>query len=296
MEYVIETEHLNKKYVAKYAVKDVSLHVERGDIYGLIGNNGAGKTTLMKILLDLTVPNSGEIKLFGSHELGEGRKRIGSLIEAPAIYKRESAFENMKRMAILTGDSDERINELLAFVGLASTGKKRAGAFSLGMRQRLGIAMALLGKPEILILDEPVNGLDPAGIKDVRDLLLALNSKGITILISSHLLDELGKIATKYGIISNGALVEEISAEDVAKLCRSTVEVRVDDPVRAAQILSDAAEGVNIEVSDQWVSAASDTLDVSSINLTLVQNSIAVYEIKTHSVGAEEFFIERMGR
>lgn len=200
MENILETRSLTKKYGDRIAVNGMSLHVRRGDIYGLIGKNGAGKTSLMKLLLGLTTPDSGEMVLLGERNADRARRKIGSLIEAPALYKNETAFENMKRFAILSPTSDADIRNLLNLVGLGNTGAKKAGAFSLGMRQRLGIAIALLGNPEVLILDEPINGLDPAGIKEIRDLIIELNRRGVTFLISSHLLDELGKIATRHCI------------------------------------------------------------------------------------------------
>ena len=215
MEYVIETNGLTKKYGEKLAVNKASVHVRKGDIYGLIGKNGAGKTTLMKLLLGLAVPQSGEIKLFGNSDLNLSRKKIGSLIEAPVIFKNETAFENMKRFSILAPTTDEEIKRILDLVGIGNTGAKKAGAFSLGMKQRLGVGIALLGDPEILILDEPINGLDPAGIKEVRAMIVELNGRGITFMISSHILDELGKIATNYGIMHAGIL-EEISAAELA--------------------------------------------------------------------------------
>ena len=194
-EDVIVTNNLTKVYGKKTVLDHVSLHVARGDIYGFIGKNGAGKTTLMKLLLGLAHPTNGTIKLFGTDKLNEARHRIGVLIEAPAFYANCTAHENMVRFGMLTGASQDEITEILQFVGLGDVGKKKAGKFSLGMKQRLGIAIAMLGQPELLVLDEPINGLDPEGIKEIRDLLLRLNrEKGVTIFVSSHLLDELAKI------------------------------------------------------------------------------------------------------
>ena len=175
MALVIETKKLTKKFPNKIAVNQVDIHVEQGDIYGLIGKNGAGKTTSMRMILGTLFPTSGEILLFGNSNLSLERRKIGSLIEAPGLYKNCSAYENMKRFSILYGGTDQDIKEILEFVGLGNVGKKKAGHFSLGMKQRLGIALALLGNPELLILDEPINGLDPAGIKEIRDLIIKLN-------------------------------------------------------------------------------------------------------------------------
>lgn len=296
MEYIIETKDLVKKYGPKAAVDKMSVHVKKGDIYGLIGKNGAGKTTLMKLILGLTNANSGEIKLFGSTALNRSRKRIGSLIEAPAIYKNETAYENMKRFAILTGAKDDEIKSLLELVGLGKTGKKKAGHFSLGMRQRLGLAMALLGNPEVLVLDEPINGLDPAGIKEIRDIILELNKKGVTFIISSHLLDELGKIATNYGIVNNGILVEEITATDLREKCKTSLEIITNDNEAAKDLLLSKDPAIELVVEDEAVVVTSHVEDTSAINETLVKGGIKVYQLKTRNVGFEDFFIERLGK
>ena len=295
MDYVIETNGLTKRYGEKLAVNQMSVHVKKGDIYGLIGRNGAGKTTLMKLLLGLAVPNGGEIKLFGSDDLSGARKRIGSLIEAPAIFKNETAFENMKRFAILSPTSDEEIKRILDFVGIGDTGAKKAGAFSLGMKQRLGIAIALLGKPEMLILDEPINGLDPAGIKEVRNLILDLNAKGITFMISSHILDELGKIATRYGIASDGVL-EEISAEELTSKSRSALVIKTDDGLKAADVIRGAFPDLAVTTDGNTVEIASAIDDASLINKALVNAGCKVYELKNESVAFEDYFIERLGK
>lgn len=235
MEYIIETQNLVKQYKTKLAVNDVSIHVKRGDIYGLIGKNGAGKTSLMKLILGLTVPSQGKILLFGNDNLNAGRKKIGSLIEAPGLYKSCTAYENMLRFATLYGANTKDIKPILDRVGLGDTGAKKAGEFSLGMRQRLGIAIALLGNPEILILDEPINGLDPAGIKEIRDIIIGLNREGVTFIISSHLLDELAKVVTNYGIIADGSLVEEVTAEELNNRCCKYVKIATNDNISQAR-------------------------------------------------------------
>lgn len=293
MDYVIETQALTKRFGKQVAVNQVSLRVKKGEIYGLIGKNGAGKTTLMRLLLGLAFPNSGELRLFGGDK--QAAQKIGTLIEAPGLYLNETAFENMKRFAILTGSSDEEIRNLLALVGLADTGKKTAGKFSLGMKQRLGIAIALLGNPELLILDEPVNGLDPAGIKEIRDLILALHARGVTFLISSHLLDELGKIATTYGIMANGFLVEEITAAELAEKCKTSLEVLTDNGPRAAELLRQWRPELELSVTENTVHIASEIADTSDVTLVLAGAGVRVYEMRNASVGQEDFFIERMG-
>ena len=296
MEYVIETKALTKRYGVKASVNNVSVHVKKGDIYGLIGKNGAGKTTLMKLLLGITAAHGGEIQLFGSGDLNAARRKIGSLIEAPALYKNETAFENMKRFSLLAPTSDEEIKRLLALVGLENTGAKKAGEFSLGMRQRLGMAIALLGNPEMLILDEPANGLDPAGIKELRDIILELNAKGVTFMISSHLLDELGKIATSYGIMADGFLVEELTAAELAERCRTSVKIIVNDPDLATEILARHHADIQLVTTGQIVRILSEVEDTSVFVEELVQNAVRVYEVTSERKGFEQYFIERLGR
>lgn len=258
---------------------------------------GKGKTSLMKLLLGLTSPDAGQIQLFGSRDLHVGRQKIGSLIEAPALFKNETALENMKRFSLLSGcDSGKDIRRILQMVGLGDTGNKKAGSFSLGMRQRLGIAIALLGDPELLILDEPINGLDPAGIKEIRDTIVRLNQQGVTFLISSHLLDELGKIATNYGIVNNGELVQEITAGELEKTCRTSLVVIADDGRRAETILRRANPSLQMESDNGSVTVSSAVEDSSELNRVLVEAGVRVYEMKNESIGFEDFFIERIGK
>ena len=296
-EYIIETNNLSKTFGNKKACDQVSMHVKHGDIYGFIGRNGAGKTTAMKLILGLLRPNEGEISLFGSNtNLAESRRKIGSLIETPAIYKGASAIENMRRFAILYGGDENEIVNLLDLVGLGDTGNKKAGQFSLGMKQRLGIAIALLGDPEILILDEPVNGLDPAGIKEIRDTIIKLNKeKGVTFLISSHLLDELAKITTTYGIIADGKLVEEISAEDLKAKCEDHLRIKLSDVDKALHILKDnnllgryTREADGIILYENFDKA-------NTINTLIIRGGVDVFEITPSFTGLEDYFIERLG-
>lgn len=293
--FVVETESLTKRYGKYAAVNRMSIHVRKGDIYGLIGKNGAGKTTLMKLILGLSLPNEGSIRLFGGVPTAASAARIGSLIEAPALYKGETAFENLKRFAILSPTPDEEIKGLLKLVGLADVGNKKAGAFSLGMKQRLGIAVALLGNPDVLILDEPINGLDPAGIKEVRDLIVHLNrERGVTFLISSHLLDELGKIATKYGIVSQGKLVEEITAEDLREKCVTALRVSTDDGARAEAILKKQDPTLKIERQGNILHIGNEAVDPAAVNRTLVTDGVNVDGLRHDSLSLEDFFIQRM--
>lgn len=297
MEYIIETEGLTKRYGKRLCVNNISIHIAKGDIYGFIGRNGAGKTTAMRLILGLARPTSGKIKLFNSDDLNAQRKKIGSLIEAPGLYKRCSALENMKRFSILYGGDDKEIEELLSFVGLNGVGNKKVGQFSLGMKQRLGIAIALLGNPEVLILDEPVNGLDPAGIKEVRDLLLKLNKeKDVTIMISSHLLDELAKITTKYGIINNGVLVEEIDAQKLMERCKNNIVISCDRLQEAKELLESELKLTNISIVNDKLHIVDEIESTDEINTLLVKNDFKVHEITINKNSFEDYFIERLGR
>lgn len=296
MEYVLRTKSLTKKFGSKIAVNAVDMNVAKGDIYGFIGRNGAGKTTAMKLILGLLNATEGEIELFGGEPLEKARGRIGSLIEAPGIYKNCTAYENMKRFSIIYGGSDEDIAQLLKFVGLENTGNKKAGRFSLGMKQRLGMAIAMLGNPEFLILDEPINGLDPEGIKDIRNAVLNLNrEKGVTFLISSHLLDELAKIVTRYGIINNGVLTEEISAEDLNAMCESGIKVRVDDVGKAITALLPLVPQEQIRVSGGELVLPID-VDAAGVNELLVKGGVRVSELGAMRGDMEEYFIARLGK
>lgn len=297
MEYIIETEGLTKRYGKRLCVNNISIHIAKGDIYGFIGRNGAGKTTAMRLILGLARPTSGKIKLFNSDDLNAQRKKIGSLIEAPGLYKRCSALETMKRFSILYGGDDKEIEELLSFVGLNGVGNKKVGQFSLGMKQRLGIAIALLGNPEVLILDEPVNGLDPAGIKEVRDLLLKLNKeKNVTIMISSHLLDELAKITTKYGIINNGVLVEEIDAPKLMERCKNNIVISCDRLQEAKELLESELKLTNISIVNDKLHIVDEIESTDEINTLLVKNDFKVHEITINKNSFEDYFIERLGR
>ncbi len=297
-ELILRTTNLTKIYDSKKAVNNLSMTIHKGDIYGFIGKNGAGKTTLMKMILGLTLPNNGEIELFGEkNNLDKNRKRIGSLIEDPGLYKGCTAFENMKRFAILFGANDEEINNLLTTVGLSKVGNKTVGEFSLGMKQRLGLAIALMGNPEFLVLDEPINGLDPEAIKEVRDTIIKINKEyGVTFLISSHLLSELSKIATVYGIINEGILVEEIKAKDLEKLCQSYLKITVDNPEKAIEILKNELSIKSYSIEKNTILLFEKAELASYINMLLVTQEIKVSELILNKRDYEEFFIERIGK
>lgn len=223
MTAILRTNHLTKRYNNRAVVNDLSMTIHEGDIYGFIGKNGAGKTTLIRMITGLASPSDGNILLFGSPELKEGRSAIGTVIESPALYPGMTARQNLIVQCKLQGIRDEsQADAILTLVGLDDTGHKKAKDFSLGMRQRLALAIALIGSPRLLILDEPTNGLDPEGIKEVRELILKLNrDRKITVLISSHILGELSKFATRYGIIHHGKLIEEFTQNQLWERCSS---------------------------------------------------------------------------
>ena len=297
MEYVIETVNLSKKFPGKLAVDKANIHVQKGDIYGLIGKNGAGKTTAMKMILGTLFPTEGEVILFGNKNLNQERRKIGSLIEAPGLYRGCTAYENMKRFSLLYGGDEKDIANLLEFVGLADAKKTKVGNFSLGMKQRLGIALALLGNPEILVLDEPINGLDPAGIKEIRDIILELNQKrGVTVLISSHLLDELGKIATRYGIIHDGQLIEEVSAKDLQERCKTCLIIETNDLEKTKAVLTKAKLLDTYSEKEGKLFIYTHLEEPYKFNELLVKAGVHVNQLSFSNNGFEDYFIERLGK
>lgn len=297
MEYVLRTKGLTKTYGQKTVVDKVSMNIAGGDIYGFIGKNGAGKTTTMKIILGTIFSDGGSIELFGKKANNTARRRIGALIEAPGIYKNLTAYENLRRFSLLYGGDEKNIKEILEIVDLSDTGNKKAGEFSLGMRQRLGIGIAMLGSPDFLILDEPVNGLDPEAIKRVRDSLITINrEKKVTILISSHLLGELSKISTRYGIINNGRLVEEITAQQLEKDCRRCLTVKCRRPNIAEKTLISALGINDFEICNETIIIGSGFERTEEINAELVRKGAQVYDFHLSNADMEDYFIERIGR
>ena len=296
METVLRTVGLTKRFGRASAVDHVSMTVNKGDIYGFIGKNGAGKTTFMRVVLGLSAPTEGTVELFGGLSPEEAGKKIGALIEAPGIFPHCTAKENMKRFAILKDEDESKIDGLLDFVGLGDVGNKKAGKFSLGMKQRLSIAIAMLGDPELLILDEPVNGLDPTGMKEIRDLILRLNrEKGITVLISSHLLDELSKIVTRYGIINNGVLVDEIDASEMKAKTGHRLIIVVDDVEKAVSLLEKEVGKDSIGINGHAIGLSSGLDRTAELNALLVKNGVAVSSLSVKTDGLEKYFIEKVG-
>lgn len=298
MGLVLQTNSLTKKYGKQIAVNKVNLNIEKGDIYGLIGKNGAGKTTIMKMVCGLISQNQGDIKLFESGNLNKGRKRIGTIIEQPALYPNMTAKENLIYYDKLLGITDYgNVEEVLRLVGLEGTGKKKTKSFSMGMKQRLSIAISLIGNPDFLILDEPINGLDPSGIKEIRELLLKLNYENdITILISSHILGELAKIATKYGIIKKGVLIDEFSAEELETRCKKCLSLAVNDSEKAVYIIKNTIKSNDYKVFEEGKICIYDCLDIpEQINKALVENDVLVSNLTLEGHDIEAYFVKMMG-
>jgi len=295
--YIITTQNLTKQFGHFKATDSINLHVKEGAIYGLIGRNGAGKTTLMKILTGMSTQTSGEYSILGKSgkDLGQVRDKIGSHIEAPALYPEMTAADNLKLKCIQRGVySKEYVQKLLDTVGLPDVGKKKAGRFSLGMKQRLGIAMALVGDPDILVLDEPINGLDPQGIHEVRDILLKLNrERGITIIISSHILDELSRLATDYGIIHEGRLVEEISVKELEELSKEKVILITNNNAEAAKLLE--KQSIEYTFENNAIIINGHISESAAINRMLIENGIDVSEIKLFSDSLEDHYLKITG-
>lgn len=298
-EYLLQTVCLTKRYGRQKAVDNLSLNIEKGSIYGLIGRNGAGKTTFMKMISGLAKPTSGDIRLFGkdSGESPAQQNRIGALIEAPGIYDDMTAFDNMKMKAIAMGVyNKEKINELLTLVGLANTGRKKAGKFSLGMKQRLGIAMSMIGTPDLLILDEPINGLDPQGIIEIRNVIAKLNREyEITIIISSHILDELARIATHYAIINEGKLVLELPKDELLAKCTECIEIK-SDAIKEVCVVLEEMGFSDYEVYEDGAMRVNNCCDkVGEINMELAKRGISIRSISVKQESLEEFFVNITG-
>lgn len=296
---VIKTSALSKVYGAKRAVDHLDMTVRQGDIYGFIGRNGSGKSTTMKMLCGLAQPTEGEVRLFGQPVTDEAaRRRVGVLVENAGLYPDCSAYENLMLKAVCLGvvDADKKVRELLSTVGLAQTGKQHTKKFSMGMKQRLGVALALLGSPDLLLLDEPINGLDPEGIREVRELLVRLNrEKGITLVVSSHILGELSKIATRYGILKDGSLVEEIAAEELHARCKDYLRVRVADAKAACVLLEQALGAVQYEVRPEGELRIYGETDAAKVSAVLAANGVPVLELYLHRQDLEAYFLELMG-
>lgn len=295
MDYCLTTNALSKQYGRFRALNGVSMHVPKGSIYGFVGRNGAGKTTLIRLICGLQQPDSGSYSLYGiphaSKEIRSARKRIGAVVETPSIYMDMSAQDNLKQQYRILGlPSFDGIPELLRLVGLENTERKKAGHFSLGMRQRLGIAVALAGDPDFLVLDEPANGLDPQGIIEMRELILRLNrERQITLLISSHILDELARLATCYGFIDGGRIIKEISAEELEAACRKCTRIKVSD-VRSLVRVLDASDIDYTIISDTEADIYAD-INISRLTLALAGQGCEVLSLHTRDESLESYYI-----
>lgn len=299
METVLSVDGLCKHYRQFHALNGLSLRVPKGAIYGLVGRNGAGKTTLIRLICGLQEPSAGEFTLYGaknnSTDIYAARRRMGAVVETPSLYLSMNAEENLKMQYRVLGlPSFEGVGELLSLVGLADTGKKTVRHFSLGMKARLGIAVALCGDPDFLVLDEPVNGLDPQGIIEMRELILRLNrERGVTLLISSHILDELSRIATHYAFVDRGATVKEISAEELEALSRKCTRVQVTNPNALARILEQSKLDYRMVGEDTADIYAA--FDVSALVLALHEADCRVLSLTERDESLESFYVGLLG-
>lgn len=294
--YVLETIGLTKTYSRKNVVNNLNMKIRKGDIYGFIGKNGAGKTTTIKMITGMISPSSGSIKLFGKEKLSDSRKKIGCIIENPAFYPYMSAHDNIEAQRLLKGVKDKSItNELLEIVGLKNVGKKKLKNFSLGMKQRLAIALALVGDPEILLLDEPINGLDPSGIKEIRELVLKLSKEaGITVLISSHILSELTKISSAYGVIKDGDLIAQFTKEELEQKVRPNLKIRVNDLEKSVEILKEVFPEIDLDIVDDEIVIYSMTDDFRTITNVLEDSEIIIQSLSKSEGDYENYFISLM--
>lgn len=292
----IETTSLTKMYGGKAAVKRLNLKIQEGEIYGFIGRNGAGKSTTLKMICGIAWPTEGEIRLFGKPVSDPVvRRRLGVLIESAGVYPHMTARQNVVMKAMCMGLADERsVDDVLRMTGLADVGKKKVKHFSMGMKQRLGVALALLGNPDLLILDEPINGLDPEGIRELRQLIWKLHEEGKTILISSHILGELSKISTNYGIIKDGEMVEQLTREELEEKCQDYFQIEVKDVKRALALLNEAFPNVQAEVLDTRSIRLYGVGNSAGVNQILIENQIQVYASGFHHMDLEEYFLNRM--
>ncbi len=299
MDYVLTTNALCKQYRNFKALDNLSMHVPKGAIYGFVGRNGAGKTTLIRLICGLQTPTSGGYALYGIRNrektIAKSRRRMGAVVETPSIYLSMTAQDNLKEQYRILGlPSFQGIPELLKLVGLEHTGKKKAKNFSLGMRQRLGIAIALAGDPDFLVLDEPINGLDPQGIIEMRELILKLNrERQITVLISSHILDELSRLATHYGFIDHGRMVKEISAEELEQNCRKCVRIEVTDIKALTRVLDQ--QKLEYSILDETHADIFAKLNVTQLTLALAKENCEVLSLQERDESLESYFVSLIG-
>lgn len=300
MEYVLRTFGLTRRYKGVPVVDGVNMNIRRGEIYGFVGRNGAGKTTVMRLVCGLIAKSGGAYELFGKPDTSSAvlaaRRRTGAIIETPSVYPEMTAERNLTEQCLTLGIGTEGIPGLLDYVGLGSAGKKKARNFSLGMRQRLGIAMSLVGSPDFLILDEPVNGLDPQGIVEIRELLLRLNrEKGITILISSHILGELSKLATCYGFIEKGKLLKEISAADLEETCRKSVRIEVNSVEKLPLILERGLGICDFKILSPTEAEIYESVKIGELALALHAGGVELLRVREKDEDLEGYFLNLVG-
>lgn len=299
MDTILTTESLSKHYGKFKALDNVSMHIPKGAIYGFVGRNGAGKTTLIRLICGLQEPDSGTYTIYGTANddkaISKQRARMGAVIETPSIYMEMSAEENLKQQARILGlPSFDGIDELLKLIGLEQTGNKKAKHFSLGMRQRLGIGIALVNDPDFLVLDEPTNGLDPQGIIQIRELILKLNqNRQITLLISSHILDELSKLATHFGFIDNGRIVKEISAEQLEMMSRQCLRLEVDNIQALIRVLDSMK--LNYKLINENTAEIYGKPSITHLIQELADQHCEVQSIQEQDESLESFFINLVG-
>lgn len=299
MEYVLKTNALKKCYGNYKALNGLTMNVPKGAIYGFVGKNGAGKTTLIRLICGLQEPTDGEYSIYGignrQKEITKSRRRMGAVVEIPSIYLEMTAMDNLKvQYHVLGLPSFDGVSDILKLVGLGDTGNKKAKNFSLGMRQRLGIAIALAGNPDFLVLDEPVNGLDPQGIVEIRELILKLNREhGITVLISSHILDELSRLATHFGFIDNGQIVKEISAIDLEATCRKVIHLTVSDTKVLSRVLDEFGLKYSI-ISDSEADIFGE-IGVTELALKLSAQNCNVKSMQERDESLESYYINLVG-
>ncbi|MCC4052750.1 ATP-binding cassette domain-containing protein [Enterococcus faecium] len=295
-ETVLKATGITKKYGAAKALDKVSIEIKRGMIYGLIGENGAGKSTFMRTIMGLISIDEGSIELFGTTDLQAARRRMGQSIETPALYPELTARDNLRIQAANVGVSDREIEDLLKMMRLENTGKKKAKNFSLGMRQRLAIANALITNPEFLILDEPTNGMDPAGMAEMREIIQRLvKERGITVLLSSHLLDELSQIATHYGILHEGHLIKELSKEELAQESRQFIKIDTSATEQAVTVLDSLGYRDYFVQSSRVIQLFEGIDQVAAINQALVEAKVPVDGIHLVGQKLEDYFLQLTG-
>ena len=299
MEYILTTDKLTKIYGKKRAADDISLHIKKGDVYGLIGRNGAGKTTILKMICGLANPTYGTVTFKGKtgSALSKEMNKIGSLIETPGLFPKMSAYQNVKLKCIICGKNDDAyIKSLLKQVGLENVGKKPAQSFSLGMKQRLGIALALVGDPEFIVLDEPINGLDPQGIAEMREIIHRLSKeRGMTVIVSSHILDELAKVADAFGIINDGKLIDEFTSEQLEERCGTHIVLKTGDAEKTQAVLANKGISSYELLENGKIKITESVDDTSKLVVALVEAGVPVYELALVQSTLEQYYLTCTG-